>query len=379
MMETLDCRIKELVVREYALPFKVPLRLGKKTLKTRRGLITALIDEEGLSGYGETAPLEGFSRETLSGAKAQLQRLAGKLPGMNLIHDFSLKCTDYGTMIPGFQPYPAVAFGVETAAVNLLQTRFRTVMPGTDAPRLVKKIPVNALLHLPEPGQSPDKAVGEILAGGFRTIKIKVGRHPLNAEIRQIRRVAELLPPGVRLRLDANGLWDYPAAVAFGKEISGIKALIEYIEEPFPVKDFLPLATFFRETGIPVALDETLQDRVPGEFPLPEGLAALVIKPTLLGGFQRIMELIDLAKQNGLKAIISSCFEAGPGFAELLKIAASSDGDRYASGLDTLRYLQQDLFAKPVQIRQGAISLKLPPEPFRLASGWLDRLPGDLG
>ena len=364
MIAAVDCRIKELVIEAYEVPFKTPLRIGKKALKTRKGLVITLMDEEGLSGYGEIAPLEGFSRETVARAREQVGLLAGKLPGMALISDFCVQCLDYTKMIPGLKPYPSVAFGLETAAVNLLQNRFRKALPGVGASRTLRKIPVNALLPGPEPGQSLEEAVGEILARGFKTIKIKVGRDPVKTDLQRLHQVAGLLPPGVRLRLDANRLWDFSTAVTFGKGIAAHNTLVEYLEEPFLYEEFRQLEDFFRETGIPVALDESLQDVVPGEFPVPEGLAALVIKPTLLGGFERVMGFIDLAKQYRLKPVISSCFEAGPGFAELLKIAAAIDFDRSASGLDTLRYLQRDLFAKPVVIEQGAISLELPAAPW---------------
>jgi O-succinylbenzoate synthase len=369
MIGAIDCRIKALIIEEYEVSFKTPLRIGKKTLKTRKGLVTTLIDEEGLSGYGEIAPLEGFSKETLAQAGAQARRLAGRLPGMALIRDFCLQCVDYTKMIPGLKTYPSVAFGLETAAVNLMQNRFRKAMPGAGASRTVRKIPVNALLTGPGPGQSLEEAVQEILANGFKTIKIKVGRDPVDMDLQRFHQVAGILPADVQLRLDANRLWDFPTAVTFGKGIAAYKAFVEYIEEPFVYENFGQLEEFSQETGIPFALDESLQGVVPGEFPVPEGLAALVIKPTMLGGFQRIMEFIDLAREYRLKPVISSCFEVGPGFAELLKIAANIDFDQSASGLDTLRYVQQDFFAKPVVIEQGSISLELPAEHFTFASG----------
>ncbi|MCP5047111.1 MAG: hypothetical protein GY940_08050, partial [bacterium] len=45
----------------------------------------------------------------------------------------------------------------------------------------------------------------------------------------------------------------------------------------------------------------------------------------------------------------------GPGFAALLKLAASIRFDQSASGLDTLKYLRQNLFLKPMDIINGRI------------------------
>jgi O-succinylbenzoate synthase len=65
---------------------------------------------------------------------------------------------------------------------------------------------------------------------------------------------------------------------------------------------------------------------------------------------------VDLAMGYGIKPVISSCFEVGPGFMALLKMAASTEGDS-ASGLDTLKYLEGSLFSRAVVIENGFINI----------------------
>ena len=355
MIDLLNVRIKDVCIYRYSIPFKEPVQIGKRSLKTRKGLVVGMTDEEGLTGYGEIASLYGFSKETLAQAKKQVFQLADKLRGMALIKEFSLLCGDFSQLVPDLIPYPSVVFGLETAAVNLLQHYMKKVFPGAATTADRRKIPVNALLHSSVQLETVEDSVKEIVEKGFKTIKIKVGRDSPTEDIQRINCAAGILPPGVLIRLDANQRWDFQTAVAFAKGINDNKALIEYIEEPFRFKNIRRLGQFYRETGIPTALDETLPGMKPGDLQIPEGLAAIVLKPTLLGGFGQIGGFTDLARQHGLKPIISSCFEAGPGFAELCKIVLTIDFDDSASGLDTLKYLENNLFLRPVTIEDGGI------------------------
>jgi o-succinylbenzoate synthase len=216
---------------------------------------------------------------------------------------------------------------------------------------------VNALLHtdISQPGVGVSEEVGKLLADGFKTIKIKVGRGSLAGDMEMVNRASEMLPAGVRLRLDANRLWNFETALEFGKKVD--KRFIEYIEEPFIINDIGQISEFYSQTGIGVALDESLNGIISRGLDIPVGVVAFILKPTLLGGFGRTGELVELAIGHGIKPVISSCFEVGPGFTALLKMAAAIEGDS-ASGLDTLKYLEGNLFSRAVKIENGFINIK---------------------
>ena len=73
--------------------------------------------------------------------------------------------------------------------------------------------------------------------------------------------------PGVTLRADANRAWGRSAAAAFGAAVA--PAGLHFVEEPLadPAAD---LAAFHAATGLPVALDESVDA---GEH--PEALSSL--------------------------------------------------------------------------------------------------------
>jgi isochorismate synthase/2-succinyl-5-enolpyruvyl-6-hydroxy-3-cyclohexene-1-carboxylate synthase/2-succinyl-6-hydroxy-2,4-cyclohexadiene-1-carboxylate synthase/O-succinylbenzoate synthase len=96
---------------------------------------------------------------------------------------------------------------------------------------------------------------------------------------------------------------------------------------------------------------------------LYDGVAALVLKPAVLGGFERAAELAAWAEQRGMLAVVSSCFESSLGIAQLGQLAAaldtaapaasSSELAGTAHGLATLRWLAEDLLPAAGQEMQG--------------------------
>ncbi len=342
MIKPLECTIRQIRIFYYVLPFKTPLSIGRKLLKQREGFVIEITDENGLTGYGEAAPLEGYSRESIKQVREQLVQAADVLTGTVLNRDLT-QCM-----------YPSTAFGLETALSNIAGERLKLTSSPFPFSMSDMVIPVNALLY---PVPEVEKAVKELVSNGFRTIKVKVGRDSLDQDAGRVIRAASALPPGGMLRLDANRLWNLKTALDFFHRISDCRAFIEYIEEPFDWEVLDEITGFFNQTHIPVALDESLESLYPGTFEIPQGVAALVLKPTLLGGVEDVMNLIYKAKQGGVKTVISSCFECGPGFTELCKMVHYFDLHTVDSGLDTLKYLENTLFLYPIPFHNASISV----------------------
>lgn len=114
---------------------------------------------------------------------------------------------------------------------------------------------------------------------------------------------------------------------------------LDYLEEPCASAAEIP--QFHRATGIPVALDETLDDHLregggAGDL-LPsiaasEGVVALVVKPSVVGGIEACGALASRAREDGLRVILSSAFESSAGLAAIAALAAAADGAGKAGG-----------------------------------------------
>ena len=72
------------------------------------------------------------------------------------------------------------------------------------------------------------------------------------------------------------------------------------------------------------------------------GPAILILKPTILGGIEKVWQLMIHAQGLALETIMSSSYESSIGILGLANIAACAGHD-YSNGLDTLKYFKEDV------------------------------------
>lgn len=178
--------------------------------------------------------------------------------------------------------------------------------------------------------------------------------------------IREAVGPGVVLRADANRAWSLEHAITFGRHVSAAK--LQYVEEP--TINPADMLHFFMETGVAVAVDESLDEGIIGPtacqaaaasissssssskhssssrhssslprsplLPLTAhtGLAAVVIKPSVVGGLEASWAIATWARKQGAQPTISSSFESSVGISVLCHLAAavhSTSMDKTAS------------------------------------------------
>ena len=334
-------KITEVNVRSYELPLAMPIHLAGQPLTVRQGHIVSLTDSNGTTAHGEAAPLLRFSDESFDYALDQLLNIKADLVDMPVDGGFFELAIDLSKRLPLL--YPSVRMAIEMALFNLGLKR-NPMSLGTTTQR----IGVNALLM-----SDSQESVEKLIADGFESIKVKVGAAPVADEIDRVMRIEELVAGRATIRLDANRAWELKEAVKFAKKIGPDN--IEYIEEPTKIS--ADHKALYDETGIGIALDETIVLEGVKSYPYFDHISALVLKPSLLGGFSLTALLMDLAKRNNVTSVISSCFESGLGISSLALFAASMNLTNTPAGLDTLKYFKQDLLTSPLTIEQGAIKL----------------------
>jgi O-succinylbenzoate synthase len=334
-------KIAEVNVRSYELLLAEPMLLAGNTLTARQGIIVSLTDSDGLTAHGEAAPLPGFHNESFDDALQQLQNINTDLIDMPVDGGFFELAIDLSQRLPLL--YPSVRMAIETALFNLGLKRNPMALATT-----TQQMPVNALLVSDSP-----ESVEKLIADGFTSIKVKVGVKSVADEIDRVTKIIESVAERATIRLDANRAWSLEDAVEFAKQIAPDS--IEYIEEP--TKLSADHKILYDQTGIGIALDETIVQEGVKSYPYFDHVSALVLKPSLLGGFSLTALLIDLAKRNNTTPVISSCFESGLGISSLALFAASMNLTNTHAGLDTLKYFKHDLLASPLEIEQGAIKL----------------------
>lgn len=243
----------------------------------RTAVFLDLTTDTGHTGTGEAAPLPGLSRDTLADAVAALEAFVAHIarspsePTLELAAQFA-------------RHSPSARFAIETAVFALVGK-----LPSLQ----VTVLPASVVVDAAEP-----------IEGQY--LKIKVGPGLDREHVEAIARAN----PTARLRLDANRSWPRELARTYLAALADLP--IDYVEEPcVDAHELLagPLA-------LPIALDESLAslpESVLAHALASPGLAALVLKPTLLGGFTACQELAVRAAAHGKPVIVTHTLESPVG------------------------------------------------------------------
>jgi O-succinylbenzoate synthase len=333
----------------FSLPLRGPLVLGGTTLRRREGVLLRLSGDDGSEGWGESAPLPGFSAESLDQAIVQLRRLAGSLIGREVKDDWTDRNGAFGRELERIAPASSVRFGLELAVWNL-----RADFSGKSLPELFSgqpraRVPVNGLLsgswdEVLEEAQRTKKA-------GYEAVKLKVGARTVAEDARLVRKLVGEPGNTISLRLDANRAWGYEQAAEF---LRGAPRF-EYLEEPLADPALLP--QLVREFGVPVALDESLVGMEPEALEGHRYARAVVLKPTLLGGISNTLRMAGRALRLGMMPVVSSAYESGVGTAALVALAAGIGDRPVPAGLDTYRALVDDVLDTPLGLPAPSVDV----------------------
>ncbi len=325
-------------------------------MERRSGLLVLLDDGEGHAGIGETAPLPGLHVESAAEAAAQLIEFAGQLEGATIPEGCPALAGAFESWLGGRGLLPSVRTGIEGAVLSLLADR-----RGQDPAHLLAATPaervrINGLLD-DEPEAILESAA-RLEKAGYTALKIKVGRREPPDEARLVAAVRALVGPAVALRLDANRAWDLAAARDFATRVA--PSGIEYLEEP--LRDAADLAAFTTSQPVPVALDETLLGFSPQAPPPLQGVAALILKAPVLGGYERSLAWARLAQRGQRSAVVSAAFPSAVGMALDIACAAAL-GDETAHGLGTSSAYAADLAPGAPRDRRRPYRRTEPPFP----------------
>ncbi|MFL7011128.1 o-succinylbenzoate synthase [Enterovibrio norvegicus] len=301
--------MKHATLYRYDLPMDSGVILRHTRLTQRVGFIVELRDGERI-GRGEIAPLPEFSKETAEQAGEQAQVM--------LNHWLAGQAIDWDVLSP------SVAFGISMAMAELSG-----------------ELPAEGnFVVAPLCSGDPDDLVQKLAdMPGQKVAKIKVGLYEAIRDGMVANMFLEVIPD-LLLRLDANRQWTPAKAAQFAKYVHpAFRERIAFLEEPCPSPE--ESLAFAKDSGIGLAWDETLRDE---GFVLEacDGLKAIVIKPTLIGGLTKVKALVAQAHNMGLDVVISSSLESSFGLNQLARVAHWLTPSTIP-GLDTIDLFQTQL------------------------------------
>ncbi|MCP4180868.1 MAG: o-succinylbenzoate synthase [bacterium] len=340
-------------INKFSLPLIKSLNIKGTLLKERSGIIIELIDNEGYSGRGEISPLPGFSSENLYSAIIQTEKIKEKLLFNSIPIKNGTLLDSFHSFIKDFDLFPSVIFGLETAIINLMSCKTGQPFHEFLSNSFNNKIHINALID--KLSSSVFSQFSYLYKLGYRTIKIKLGKNDPDFEIKIIKELDKVYRNSLKLRFDANASWDYNEALYYIKSLKNIESL-EYIEEP--LKDISLLTKLVKDTDAPIALDENLQSFYSNYPKFLNIIKTFVLKPTILGGIKKTMQLVESTEKIGAVCVISDTFQSGLGLSALINISSTiPHSASTAMGLNTYTWLKNDIQGYKIIIKNGIIEL----------------------
>lgn len=300
-----------------------------------------LEDAEGNAGWGDVAPLPGYSHESMEDVDEDWKRHRAAL------FERPVQGFDFfgSRMAPVWRFTTAsLRFGVEQALIGL-EARLSNVHPsdivagnGPESIRLAGLVT--------RTGDAAVEDAARLAEQGYRTLKVKMGRTTLDEDIATVLAIRKTVGSNVRLRLDANRAWSFDEA---GRFLTGTAStVLEFIEEP--LADPEEAERLHARFQVPIALDETLLSVSPDELVKWSFATHVVLKPTLMGGIQLSERFVEAAARLGMTPVVSASYESGLGTAFLACLAARWCPGGTAAGLDTYRHLRNDVLKGRLRI-----------------------------
>lgn len=300
----------------------MPFEIAGKPQTDREGYLLHLMSSEGRQGWGEMAPLAGVHRESLTDVRMQLGAVKNILDGLST--EPVDPCRDGFGVLPGIEKLPpSIRWGIEQALFGLMDEEIDKFDP-SDSPGMA------ALTQLPE--LTNDKKRSALLQWlhdhGGTTLKIKIGRQPWREEVQRLVQLQDLLPDGIRWRLDGNRRFRWEDYREFENAVQHLP--IDFIEDP--LQDPQDYLRRFHTWQLPLAVDEGLWDLDAQTLP---PFVWYILKPTRIGGVAAIHRW---HRAVGPNIILSSTFDTPATVNFMMRLAQRLDL-KQDQGMGTLRYM----------------------------------------
>jgi o-succinylbenzoate synthase len=281
-------------LKPYRWKFPQPLHTHHGLWDTREGLILGLEREDGITGWGEVAPIPWFGTETLETAIAFCKSLPVLLTESDIL------------AVPA--TLPACQFGFGSAWEALSTPPF---VPDYEPSQMSALLPA---------GESALSAWSALWQRGHRTFKWKIGVLGVPQELELFQTLTAALPENAKLRLDANGGLTLEQAKQWLEECDRTSRItIEYLEQPLPPTQFTAMMQLTQSYETPLALDESVATVAQLKQCHERGWrGVMVVKPAIAGYPQALRDFLNAY---ALEVVFSSAFETELGWNAALALA----------------------------------------------------------
>lgn len=331
--------------KKITLQFKNPATTSRGSLLNKDSyfLILQSLENPTIYGIGEASPLKDLSVDAVDNFEEVIAKVCSDI---NAIKDVPEELE--------LLKYPSIEFALETALIDLENGGKRKIVD-TSFYSKEKPISINGLIWMADKDNMKNQLKAKLEAG-FKCIKIKVGAIDFEDELELLKEIRKTYSEkDITIRLDANGAFDSKDVLIKLEKLSQYK--IHSLEQPIKQGNWGEMAKICKNSPIDIALDEELIG-----ITSPSGKKMLldiikpqyiIIKPTLLGGFQESQDWIELSHEMNIGWWITSALESNIGLNAIAQWT-SSFNNNLPQGLGTGQLYENNI-PSPLEVKGGKL------------------------
>lgn len=331
-----DLCIRRVDIYPLDVALKAPFAIASTRVDTVRNAAVAVALNEGTVGWGEIPTLPSVTAEDQPLALAIARREADLLQGIS-VGDWRRIAAELNERIPC---YAAVRTGIEMALLDALARRCGISLCtffGGFGRNLVTDITIPIC-----PADDARRLAAAYRDAGFDTIKVKVGIN-LGEDIHRLLAIRRG-HPDCRLVLDANAGYTVEEALTVLAELRRAGVEPALLEQPVAREDWDGMGRLVRESGVPIAADESCRSPTDALRIARDALAQVINIKLVKCGVVQALEIAAIAKAAGLDLMIGGMVETRLAMGFSAHFAAGLGGFSWID-LDTPLLLAEDPIA----------------------------------
>ncbi len=311
-------KIKEIVIRPMRIPRKESFGVRTGMYDFMPNTHVAIHTDEGVTGYGEGAPIVDYFGE---GQETMVQVLQHYLAPVLLGKDpFNIRERNREMDI-AIPRNPCAKAAIDIALHDLkgkaLGVSIGSLLGGVSSPQ----IPITVSIGLDERNTMKEKAVAAAKQG-FTVLKLKGGQD-VREDIANLSVVREAVgADGPWLRLDANaGYVNRGEIYRYLDELKALRLIL--LEQPYPSQEWEALRALRDRIEFPILLDESMQTGWDFQqlAKSPDGFVAN-LKVQICGGLYKASQLVAACERFQIPVMIGSQRESAIGNTASLHLAS---------------------------------------------------------
>jgi muconate cycloisomerase len=345
-------KITQIKVFNVALKLKKPLTVAKMLRERSSNTIVKVETDEGIEGYGEATFALFFAGETQGSVSYVVDKLiAPALMGCDPMNIISL-IDKMNTVIVG-NPFAKAA--VEMALWDIKGKALGVPVYDLLGGSLRKSIPVN---HSVSYGAVQEMAgqASELVAQGFKTLKVYCGRETPDSDLERIRAIRKAVGETIDLYVEVSQRWSFKTTLKLLPSLEELGIL--FLEQPISSHLRREMRILRERSPIPIAVDESVFSPEDIALAKQEGIADIVnIYVLKAGGIYNAKKALHVSEAVGLDAFVGSFNELSISIAAGAHLSATITNLPYPCYLVGPTLHEEDILVDPLDIREGMFHL----------------------